>query len=219
MKKIKILIADDHKWVREGFKLALESKYGMSIVGEASDGKVAVAKAKELKPDLILMDINMPNLNGIEAVKKLRESESDVKIIILTMLENEKFIFESLAAGINGYIYKDSEIDELAVAINLVMEGENYFNKEVTKKIIDYHSGKKLSEFHQESSQAGLLTRRELEVVQLVAEGHTSKVIAEKLFISPFTVVKHRKNIIKKLNVKNFNEVISYAISHGILRT
>ncbi len=217
MSKTKVLLVDDHKWVRQGFKLALESKYDINIVGEASDGNEAIEKTKELIPELILMDINMPNLNGIEAAKQIREFNKDVKIIILTMLDNERFIFEALTAGINGYIYKDSEITELAKAIEQVMEGEDYFNKEVTKKIIDYHTGKNISEFYQESTQSNPLTKRELEVVKLVSEGYTSKVIAEKLFISPFTVVKHRKNIIKKLSAKNFNEVISYAIANGLL--
>ncbi len=213
----KVLLVDDHKWVRQGFKLALESKFNINIIGEAGDGNEAIEKTKELLPELILMDINMPNLNGIEAAKQIREFNKDVKIIILTMLDNERFIFEALTAGINGYIYKDSEITELAKAIEQVMEGEDYFNKEVTKKIIDYHTGKNISEFYQETTQSNPLTKRELEVVKLVSEGYTSKVIAEKLFISPFTVVKHRKNIIKKLSAKNFNEVISYAIANGML--
>ncbi|GBD86186.1 transcriptional regulatory protein DegU [bacterium BMS3Abin03] len=217
MSKTKVLLVDDHKWVRQGFKLALESKYDIDIVGEAGDGNEAVEKTKELMPELILMDINMPNLNGIEAAKQIREFNKDVKIIILTMLDNERFIFEALTAGINGYIYKDSEITELVTAIKQVMEGEDYFNKEVTKKIIDYHTGKNISEFYQETTQSSPLTKRELEVVKLVSEGYTSKVIAEKLFISPFTVVKHRKNIIKKLHAKNFNEVISYAIANGLI--
>jgi len=217
MSKTKVLLVDDHKWVRQGFKLALESKFDINIVGEAGDGNEAIEKTKELIPELILMDINMPNLNGIEAAKQIREFNKDVKIIILTMLDNERFIFEALTAGINGYIYKDSEITELAKAIEQVMEGEDYFNKEVTKKIIDYHTGKNISEFYQETTQSNPLTKREMEVVKLVSEGYTSKVIAEKLFISPFTVVKHRKNIIKKLSAKNFNEVISYAIANGLL--
>lgn len=217
MDKIKVLLVDDHKWVRQGFKLALEGKHNINVVGEAGDGFEAIEKTKILMPELILMDINMPNLNGIEASKLIREFDKDVKIIILTMLDNERFIFEALTVGINGYIYKDSEISELVMAITQVMEGEDYFNKEVTKKIIDYHTGKNISEFHQENAQSNLLTKRELEVVKLVSEGFTSKVIAEKLFISPFTVVKHRKNIIKKLGVKNFNEVISYAIANGLI--
>lgn len=217
MSKTKVLLVDDHKWVRQGFKLALESKFDINIVGEAGDGNEAIEKTKELIPELILMDINMPNLNGIEAAKQIREFNKDVKIIILTMLDNERFIFEALTAGINGYIYKDSEITELAKAIEQVMGGEDYFNKEVTKKIIDYHTGKNISEFYQETTQSNPLTKREMEVVKLVSEGYTSKVIAEKLFISPFTVVKHRKNIIKKLSAKNFNEVISYAIANGLL--
>ncbi len=218
MKKIKILLVDDHKMVREGFKLALETKKDLKIIGEAGDGNEAIVRCKELKPDLILMDINMPNLNGIDAAKTIREFNKDVKIIILTMLENEKFIFEALAVGINGYIYKDSDISELISAIHQVVEtGEDYFNKEVTKKIINYHTSKGLSEFYDETPKSVPLTERELEIVKLVSEGFTSKVIAEKLFISPLTVVKHRKNIIKKLGVKNFNEVIRYAITNGLL--
>lgn len=215
--KLKILLVDDHKWVRHGFKLALENKKNFRIIGEAGDGIEAIKKTKALKPALILMDINMPNLNGVEAAKQIRSFNKDVKIIILTMLENEKFIFEALSAGINGYIFKDSEISELIEAIDQVKNGEDYFNKEVTKKIIDYHTGKDISEFYKESSKSNPLTKRELEVVKLVSEGFTSKIVADKLFISPFTVVKHRKNIIKKLGVKNFNEVISYAISNGLI--
>lgn len=217
MNKIKILFADDHKWVREGFKMALELKKEFKIIGEASDGDEAIKLTKELNPNLILMDINMPNLNGIEAVKEIRKFDKDVKIIILTMLENERFIFEALSEGINGYIYKDSDISELKTAIEQVVNGENYFNKDVTRKIINFHMGKSISKFHDKSPKTDILTKRELEIVKLVSEGLTSNVIAERLFISPFTVVKHRKNIIKKLKVKNFNEVIRYAIVNSLI--
>ena len=150
MNKINIILVDDHKWVREGFKLALESKKEITIVGEASDGNEAVNLTKKLNPDLILMDINMPNMNGIEAVKEIRKLDKDVKIIILTMLENERFIFEALSEGINGYIYKDSEISELKTAIEQVACGEDYFNKELTQKIINFHMGKSIIKFDDE---------------------------------------------------------------------
>lgn len=217
MKQVKILLVDDHKWVRSGFKLALESTKNLKVIGEAADGIEAVKLSKQLKPDLILMDINMPGMNGIDAAKEIFKQDENARIIILTMLDNERFIFEALSIGINGYIYKDAEIGELKTAIEQVMDGEDYYNKEVTRKILNFHMGKSLSKFYNESPKTDILTKRELEIVKLVSEGLTSKVIAERLFISPFTVVKHRKNIIKKLGVKNFNEVISYAIVNSLI--
>lgn len=215
-KKINILLADDHKMVREGFKTLLKTYDNIKVVGEASDGEEALKLAKELKPNLILMDINMPHLNGIEASKKIKEFSANIKIIILTMLDNVKFIMDAVQTGIDGYLYKEAEFTELIDAIEEVSSGNEYFNKDVTEKIISFLSGKNRNISSSEINEVPL-TAREIEVISYISKGYTSKAAAEKLFISELTVVKHRKNIIKKLGFNNFTEVITYAVKNNLI--
>ncbi|MEN8191404.1 MAG: response regulator transcription factor [Bacteroidota bacterium] len=217
MTKIKVLIADNHAMVREGLKLALDNHKNIKVIGEATNGKEAVKLALELKPHIVLMDISMPEMNGIEAAVEIKSHDNNIKIIMLTMLDSEKFIVDAMSVGIDGYLFKESGIKELATAINRVYEGGEYLNKEVTDKILSYIRGRSFSSQTLNGNNTPPLTPREIEVLTLVSKGHTSKTAAEKLFISELTVVKHRKNIIKKLGVKNLAEAVSYAASHGLI--
>ena len=216
MPKIKVLIADDHAMVREGLKLALNSKKNIRVVGEAADGEATIILAEELNPDIILLDISMPKKNGIEVAREIKGKNKKIKIIILTMLDNEKFIIDAMSTGIEGYLFKDSDLKELIEAVEQVYKGNEYLNEIVTEKILSYIRGRKYSSHHH-INETIPLSSREIEVMNLIAKGYTSRRAAEKLFISEFTVIKHRKNIIKKLGVKNFTEAVSYAIIQGII--
>ncbi len=217
MSKIKVLIADDHAMVREGLKIALNSHENIKVIGEATNGKEAVELALKHKPHILLMDISMPEKNGIDAAREIKLHNKAIKIIMLTMLDNEKFIIDAMSVGIEGYLFKEAGIKELATAVNRVYEGEEYLNKEVTDKILSYIRGRRYSSQSTNGDDTPPLTPREIEVLTLVAKGNTSKTAAEKLFISELTVVKHRKNIIKKLGVKNLAEAVSYAATHDLI--
>jgi DNA-binding NarL/FixJ family response regulator len=216
MDKIKILLVDDHTMVREGLKLALHSKENIEIIGEASNGNQAIDMVSEVNPDIILMDINMPEIDGLTTAKEIKKVNKSIKIIILTMLENELYIIDALKNNIEGFIYKDSSVNELLNAIEQVYNGNKYFNKEVTDKILQHISNNNEKE-RDFSDGKTILTNRQIEIIRLIAKGLTSKVVAENLFLSELTVIKHRKNIIKKLGLKNFTEVVSYAHQVGII--
>lgn len=215
MPKTKILLVDDHVMITEGLKLALNSQKDFKVIGTAHNGLEAIEKVKKLSPDVVLMDINMPQMNGIEAAGIIKIEYPSTKVIMLTMMDNQKFIIDAMSCGIDGYIYKDADIKELVKAIYTVVEGKEYLNQEVTEKILSYFSGKKRN--FGKTKEIQRITPRELEVIKLVAQGLTSKVVADKLFISELTVIKHRKNIIRKLGVKNFTEVVAFAIQNGLI--
>ncbi len=210
MDKKTLIIADDHIMVREGFKLALAGMENLVIAGEASNGEECVRLAEKLRPDIIVMDIDMPVMNGIEASKKIKQIDENIKILILTMMSDESYVFNALSAGIDGYIYKMSPLTIFKEAVRLISEGEPYFSREVTNIIVK----KKFGETDKKESK---LTQREKEILKLIAQGETSKEIAEKLFLSYFTVTTHRKNILEKLQVKNTAELIKFALSSGIV--
>ena len=211
MSKKKILLVDDHKMVREGLKMALEFDNNYDLVGEANNGLEGVEKAKELNPDIIIMDIDMPQLNGIDASVKIRELSPDVKILILTMLNDEELVFKALSAGVDGYIYKMAEISLFKDAVNSLAKGDTYFSQEVTSIVIKSHLR---AENKVDNND---LTEREVEVLKLIVEGLTSQQIADKLFISYFTVAKHRKNIGDKLGIKNTAGLIKYGIENNLV--
>ncbi|RMD48564.1 MAG: DNA-binding response regulator [Ignavibacteria bacterium] len=215
MKKIKVMLVDDHVLVTEGLKLALQTQEDIKVIGTAVNGKDAIEKLEKLKPDVILMDINMPEMNGIEAAEIIKDKWNSIKIIMLTMLDNQKFIIEAMSKGIDGYLYKDTNINELVTAIHSVINGKEYLNKEVTENIISYltHKNKPVST----NGNLPKITPRELEIIKLISKGMTSKAVAEKLFISELTVIKHRKNIIRKMGVKNFTEVVAVALQNNLI--
>lgn len=217
MKKIKILLADDHILVRTGFKKILESFENFLIVDEADNGLEVLKKMKKVKPDIIILDYNMPEMNGVETAEKIREFDENVKILILTMHDNETIILDGINAGINGYIYKEAEMDELVNAINSIMNDKDYYSEGVKEKIIQFHKNRKRGKFYEISEERIPLSKREVEIIGHIAQGENSYEISKKLFISQFTVVKHRKNILKKLSMKNFAEVVNFAKDHNII--
>ncbi|MEI7811985.1 MAG: response regulator transcription factor [Ignavibacteria bacterium] len=211
MEKIKIVLCDDHAMLRAGLKLALQTESGFEIIGEADNGDDAVKQAVALKPDVIIMDINMPKINGIEASRIIKKEISSVKILMLTMHEEENYIKDALSAGIDGYMLKMSDMKEFLKAVRIVAGGNKYFHENVVKMLSDSvlvaHDKPATDEIRRIP-----LTKREKEIMMLIAGGNTSQEIAEKLFISYFTVGKHRKNIIRKLELKNTAELIKYAL-------
>lgn len=212
-KKIEIVLADDHKLFRDGLRTLIEKDAHMTVVGEADDGLKAIDMAHELKPDIIIMDISMPELNGVEATRRILGENHDIKILILSMHSDRRFVLETLKSGASGYLLKDSSFTELTEAIRSVASGKVYLSTQISKNIIsDYVRIAKQSE----SSAFTLLSAREREVLQLLAEGKSNREVAEPLNISMKTVESHRKNIMEKLNIHTIAELTKYAIREGI---
>ena len=214
MRIIKILIADDHQMFIDGIKALLESNKAFSIVGEANNGNQVIEKLETTEVDIILMDVNMPELDGIEATKKIIKAYPKVKVLMLTMFNTRDYIEKVLKAGAHGYILKNTGKEELQEAILKIMNGESFFSKEVTEKIMQGLQKKKEA---QNDPMFIELTDREKEVLIWIVEELTTQEIADKLFISHHTVETHRKNLISKLNVKNTAGLVKFAIQHGIV--
>jgi two-component system, NarL family, response regulator NreC len=210
---IKVLIADDHQIIREGLRVMLEREPDIKIVGEAEDGRMAERLALELLPDVIIMDVAMPDLNGIEATRQITAKLSGVKIIALSMHDDRRFVLNMLKAGVAGYLVKDDAFKSLSKAIRMVMINKSYFSNQISDMVdgnyLTSSNGKK-------STDVQLLSGREREVLQLVAEGKTSNQIAEKLHISAKTVETHRQQVMFKLNIKNVAELTKYAVREGL---
>ena len=210
---IRILLADDHKIMREGLRALLESEPDMEVVGEAENGRKAVQLAREIAPDVVVMDVTMPGLNGIEATRQIASEFPGVKVITLSMHHHDQFVAGMFQVGAVGYLLKDNSIEELARAIRVVVAGKVYVSPGVASIVIkDYvrqlkESGK---------SVPPLLTPRETEVLQLVSEGKTSKEIASIMHISAKTVDTHRRQMMAKLNVSSIAQLTKYAIRSGL---
>ena len=214
MEKIRILLADDHTILRSGIRSLLEDEPGLSVIGEAEDGRTAVTMACKLKPDVVIMDIAMPLLNGLEATRQIKVQCPDVKVLILSMHDNEEYIRQVLEAGAMGYILKDAAARELISAIQSVYRGEAVLSPAVTRLVIEDYlrwGGTRPQE------EADSLSPREREVLQLIAEGYTNKQIAEILSISIKTVQAHRNNLMQKLDLHDRGELIKYAIQKKII--
>ncbi len=212
MKTIKIVLADDHVILRGGLKAVLMTEKNFEILGEANDGEEAVMMVRALNPDIVILDIQMPKMNGIEAVHAIRKFDKQVKILMLTMYEGAKYVVDAVSLGINGYVFKMDDMHELLTAINRLAAGEDYFGERVTEIL----QNEKAIKGRFAGVAPILLTNREKEIVRLIAAGRTSQEIAELLFISYFTVGKHRKNILRKLGLKNTAELVSYALKEQI---
>ena len=210
---IKVLLVDDHQIVREGLRVMLEKEHDITIVGEAEDGRGAEQLAQELVPDVIIMDVAMPDLNGIEATRQITAKLSGVKIIALSMHNDRRFVLNMLKAGAAGYILKDDAFQSLSKAIRTVMVNKSYLSHHISD-MLDNHGF--TSSHGTKSTDGELLSSREREVLQLVAEGKTSNQIAEKLHISAKTVETHRQQVMLKLNIKNVPELTKYAIRVGL---
>ena len=215
MRKIRILLADDHTLIRGGLRLTIEQHADLVVVGEAEDGRQAVSLTASLKPDVAVLDIGMPNLNGIEAAKQITEAGTHTAIIVLSMHRDETYILRALKAGVRGYILKDSAESDLVHAIRSVGEGKSFFSPTVSKVLLEDYM-RKLQRTGAEDSY-DLLTPREREILQLVAEGKSNKEIAATLNLSVYTIETHRSNIMEKLKLKSLPELILYAVRKGII--
>lgn len=210
---IKILLADDHTILREGLKSLLATEPDIEIVGEVSNGYDAIAAAGRVKPDIVLMDIGMPVMNGLEATRKLKEQYPEIKVLILTQYDSQEYLFTVLSAGASGYVLKRTASTELVWAIKTVNEGLAYLSPVMTQTLIrEYLKAEETS-----SKTKDILTPREQEVLKLVAEGLTNQEIADTLVLSLKTVQTHRAHIMEKLNFHDRTELVKYAIKKGVI--
>lgn len=210
---IKILIADDHTIFRSGLKLLLTAGSDFEVVGEAHSGSLAVQMAGELKPDIVLIDIAMPELNGIEATRQIKTRYPDINVLVLTMHRSDEYFFKALDAGASGYVLKGAETSELINALHAVARDEVFLYPSVARRLVEKY-------FEQTpGAHTGIskLTPREQEILQLLAEGYSNQEIAEKLVISPSTVHTHRTNLMEKLNLSKRFELVRYARQHGFI--
>lgn len=212
MSKINIMLIDDHKIFRDGIKSLIADHYEINIIAEASDAEEAELKIFELKPEIILLDISLPKINGIEFLSITKNKFPDIKIIILSMYNNPEYIYKAFKQGAKGYLTKQhTNKEELIEAITLVSRGENYFNKNISETILEQFVFEKdiESKFHS-------LGIREKEILKLIIEGYTNKEIADKLFVNIRTIETHKTNMLNKLELKNFIEVVKYVIKYNI---
>lgn len=216
--KIKILLVDDHTLVREGFGKMLELEPDMDVVGQASNSDEAFAFVKKLNPDIVLMDIRLPGVTGIEATRRIKEEFPKVEIIILSMYNEDEYIFEAIKAGAGGYVLKDISKDDLVRAIRVVHSGESLIQPSLAKKVL-----KEFAHLAKETSQPGAktplreLSDRELEVLRFVANGNSNKQIADSLLISETTVKAHLRSIFRKLEVSDRAQAVAYAMRKGLV--
>ncbi len=211
--KLRILIAEDHVSVREGFRFIIESQADMEVVGEAGDGHAAIEMAGELKPDIVLMDISMPNLNGLKATAKLKRVAPEIKIITLTRHTDSVFLQELLQAGVSGYVLKQSAADEIIRAVRAVAEGNSYLDPAITGKVFDDYAGKQ-SNLRGETTGIPL-TEKESEVLRHIALGYSNQEIADKMNVSVKTIESQKANSLKKLAMRSRKDIIRYAIMQG----
>jgi two-component system response regulator NreC len=222
MKKTRILIADDHTIVRDGIRLALERSPEYRIVAEAEDGEQAVELAEQHKPDVIIMDISMPKLNGIEATTILKKENPEVKVVILTVHEDEEYAYQILRAGASAYVVKSAGKSEIIAAINSAMSGERFFSPGISRIIIDSFIKREHEQEHaiprNDAHGEQQLTKRETEILQYIAQGYSNRRIAETLFLSIRTVNTHRTNLMQKLDIHDTARLVRYAIETGLVK-
>ena len=212
--KVRIVIAEDHTILREGLKSLLSSNPDFEIIGEAEDGREAIRCVEKFKPDLILMDLSMPRINGLDAIKEIKKRFSETKILVLTVHKTEEYILATLKSGADGYILKDSTHAELVLAVKNVLSGKHYISPGISEKVIEgYLEGKKTLK---RKSSWETLTQREREILKLIAEGYKNKEIGDYLCISPKTVEKHRANLMEKLDLHNVQALTTFAIEKGL---
>lgn len=213
MRKAKILLVDDHTVVRQGIKALFAPEPDVEVVGEAENGREALERIPQLQPDIILMDISMPGLNGIEATRQILQSHPHVKIVVLSMHTSEEYVFQVLHAGASGYVLKQSDSMEVLTAIRAALSGGSYLSPPISRAVIDDYVRR--AEARDQGTELDPLTSREREVLQLLAEGLPNREIAEQLSISVKTVETHRSNMMHKLGVRGKTELIKYALRKG----
>jgi len=213
--EIRLLLADDHAVVRSGLRLLLESQPDMVIIGEAENGEDAIRRTKELEPDVVLMDIEMPGMNGIEAARQIKAQSPRTAVLALTMYEDDQYFFEMLRAGASGYVPKRAAPDELASAIRAVSRGEVFLHPSLAGRLVQDYLLRR--DVESQEPPADELTPREQEVLTLIAQGLSNTEIAEQLVISSKTVDRHRENIMRKLNLHNRVDLVKYALRKGLI--
>jgi DNA-binding NarL/FixJ family response regulator len=212
MSAIRVLLADDHVLMRAGLRGLVDGIPGVEVVAEAGDGQEALRLMKQHQPDVALLDIAMPELNGLDAAERAAQECPKVKVVILSMHANEEYVLRALRAGAAGYMLKDAQVEELALALQAVVAGQTYLTPAVSRGVVDSY----LRRTQGEVAAAETLTTRQREILQLIAEGHTSKQVAQKLFLSEKTVETHRKNLMERLGIRDVAGLVRYAIREGI---
>ena len=213
--KYRIVIAEDHTILREGLRLLLSSSPEFEVVGEAEDGREAIQCVVKYKPDLILTDLSMPRMNGMEAIREIKKQSPKTKVLVLTVHKAEEYILNTFRAGANGYLLKDSTHAELVMAVKKVLSNQHYISPEISEKVIEgYMEGRKALKTH---TPWETLTAREREILKLIAEGYKNKKIADELCISVKTVEKHRANLMEKLGLHNVQALTAFAIEKGVV--
>ena len=213
---ITILLADDHTIVRQGLAKVLEAEPGFSVVGEARDGREAISQVEQIKPDIVIMDITMPMLNGIEATRQIKKANRNTKIIILSMHSHNRFISELFSLGASGYLLKDSSGTDIVNAINAAVRGDTFLSPSISRQVIEDYVSLKITKSSREELY-GQLSNREREVFQMIAEGRSTKEVADILCVSVSTIKTHRSNIMEKLQMDNISQLIHFAIELGLV--
>jgi DNA-binding NarL/FixJ family response regulator len=211
---IRVLLAEDHHIIRQGIRSLLEKEIGIQVIGEAEDGRETVRLAGELKPDVVIMDVSMPNLNGVEATRKICETDPEIKVIALSVHSDDQYVSGMLTAGASGYLLKDCVLLELVKAIESVANGQMYLSASIAKGIVQEYKTMKSRET---GSVFATLTTREREILQLIAESKSMKQIGAELFISQKTVATHRQHIMDKLGAATVPDLVKYAIREGLI--
>ncbi len=210
-----ILIAEDHTILREGLRSLLNTDQNFEVVGEAEDGREAIRVSEKLRPDLVLMDLTMPKMNGLEAIKEIKRRSPSSKILVLTVHKTEEYILAALEAGADGYVVKDATHSELVMAMQKIITGSRFLSPDISEKVINgYLQGKKALKT---KTSWDTLTQREREILKLIAEGYKNKEVADYLFISVKTVEKHRANLMRKLDLHNAAALTALAIDKGLI--
>jgi len=215
MEKKKIIIAEDHTILREGLKALLNTNPEIEIVGEAEDGREAVWLVEKLDPDMVMMDLSMPRMDGMQAIREIKRRWPNKRVLALTAHKTEEYVLTTLKAGADGYLLKDATYQEMMTAVKSVLSGKRYLSPGISEKVIEgYLEGKQTINLHGAWDN---LTIREREVLKLIAEGYRNKEIADLLVISPKTVEKHRANLMTKLHFHSVSEITAYAIERGFV--
>jgi two-component system response regulator NreC len=213
--KLRLVIVEDHTILREGLKALLSSSPDFEIAGEAEDGRAAIRLVETVKPDLVLMDLAMPRMNGMEAIQEIKRIAPEIKVVALTVHKSEEYVLATLQAGADGYVLKDATHAELVIAIKSVTAGKRYLSPGVSEKVIEgYLEGKKTIK---SQSSWDTLTAREREILKLIAEGYKNKAIADYLYLSVKTVETHRSNLMKKLDLHDVSALTAFAIEKGLI--
>ena len=215
MSNIRVLLADDHEMVRKGLRSILDAEADLEVIGEAKDGREALKEAKRLLPDIVVMDITMPGLNGLDATRQLKKQFPQMPIVVLSMHTEKEYVLEVLRAGASGYVVKQAAPAELTSAIRAAQRGEAFLSPAVSKKLVGEYV--RQAEAAEDREPHDGLTAREREVLQLIAEGHSNKEIAKLLFISVKTVETHRAHLMAKLDRHNVTDLTEYAIGKGMV--